>query len=238
MSNIEVLVSEPKISAKKENKEIPENLALLWGNLRFLKNKDKAKENPEEYRKRCHQAYKDMASFFISQGGNFIVDVNEIYRSYHRQANQEPLIVRREDPEKTAGLAAGMAVDLSFDPKVTGDRGDKYANCAIWPYGSNPVAGIKNSFLEGRGMAGPLVTILAARHNPKNSRLEEPEDRLMKVGDITREAVRIVSGEIGREDLEFIIVRMAANYFPEENLTEEERKEKPTQIFRAFSFKK
>lgn len=235
MPNFETTINKREISTRKDE-NIPDDLALLWGDLRFLKDNDKFKKNPEEYRRRSRQTYKDMAAFFISHGGDLTADVNEIYKHYNHQVYKEPLIVRREDPEKTAGLVSNLPIDLSFDPKVSGDRGDKYANCAIWPYGPDPVAGIKNSFLEGRGMAGPLVTLMAAKHNPQNNELEEPKDKLMRVGDINREAVRIVSGKIEREDLEFIIIRMTKDFFPEENMTEEEKKNKPTQIFRGFRF--
>jgi hypothetical protein len=237
MSNLESKIAQTKKIEKREPLDIPEDLALIWGDLRFLKNKEKFNENPEQYKERSAQTYKNLTEFFLAHGATLTSDVNKIYHRY-KAGERDSLIVRREDPEKVAGLMADQPIDLSFDPKVAGDRGDKYANCAIWPYGSNPVAGIRNAFLEGRGMAGPIVTLTAIRPNPKNNSIEKPIDHLLKVGDIDREAVRIVSGQIEKDDLEFVLLRMPHEFFPKENMTEEEIKEKPIQIFRAFNFRK
>lgn len=236
MPSLESKILQAKETESERSLEIPEDLALIWGDLRFLKNKENFNEDPEKYKERSVQAYKDLTEFFLAHGAELISDVNKIYHRY-QTSEKDALIVRREDPEKVTGLMADRPIDLAFDPKVSGDRGDKYANCAVWPYGASPVAGIRNAFLEGRGMAGPIVTLTAIRPNPENTTVETPSDHLMKVGDINREAVRIVSGQIEKADLEFVILRMPREFFPEENLTEEELKVKPTQIFRAFDFR-
>jgi hypothetical protein len=203
--------------------------------LNQLKDKSLYSQDKEKYKELCHQTYKDLGSFLINNGGEFSSDINNVYKKYQSNYNN-PLVVRREDPEKVAQLVDGKDIDLKFDPKVTGDRGDKYANCAIWPYGKNPVAGIKNAFLEGRGMAGPLVTLTAVKANPNNTSIEKPKDFKIKVGDIEREAVRIFSGNINKEDLKFIILRIQKDFFPQDNLAEEEIKTNPKQIFRAIEF--
>lgn len=228
-----------KVEEEKTNNPdfVPENLAYVLGDLRFLKNREEFNKSPEDYKRRSAEAFKDLHDFIISSGGREIKDINEIYKKYQNN-NSEPLIVRREDPEKVALLLNNKDIDLGFDPKAAGDKEGKYANCAVWPYGANPVAGIKNAFLEGRGMAGPLVSLMAAKQNAEHNTVEILENEMKKIGEINREAVRSASGKISRDDLEFIILRMQKDFFPNEYLNESEKKPEIKQIFRAFSFGK
>ncbi len=239
MFNLEK-IQEPKQNTKLENEEKLEQkssqeLLDIKEKISQLKDKKLYSENPEQYKELSYQTYKDLGTFFINNGGEFASDVNNVYKKYQNNYS-DPLIVRREDPGKVAELIDGTDVDLKFDPKVVGDRGDKYANSAIWPYGKNPVAGIKNAFLEGRGMAGPLVILTAIKPDPKSTNIEVPKNFKKKVGDIDREAVRILSGSVSKEDLKFIILRIQKDFFPKENLSKEEIKNNPKQIFRAIEF--
>jgi hypothetical protein len=220
-------------SPLKKSEAIEENLAYLLGDLHFLKNKQEALSDPKNYQRRSTEIFREMQKFIEEAGGQYIENINEIYQKY-QNLNQEFLIAWREDPEKVAKLLADKDISLQFDPKVTIEKNDKYANCAIWPYGQNAVSGIKNAFLEGRGMAGPLVTLIATKNNPNNIKLTKPKEHLMKVGDISREAVRIVSGKLTKNDLKFIIIRMQKKFFPEEKLTEKERADNIHQVFRGF----
>jgi len=154
---------------KKEEKESPEYLKVKES-LSLLKDKKLYQEDPQKYKELSHQVYRDLGSFLIESGGEFASDVNNVYKKYQNNFDS-PLVVRREDPEKVLSLANGKDIDLSFDSKVAGDRGDKYANSAIWPYGKNPTAGLKNAFLEGRGMAGPLVTLTAIKPTKEKTNL-------------------------------------------------------------------
>ena len=226
-----------KLTKKTEQAEqIPsEELLKLQSMLQGLKDRAAYSKNPSEYKELCGQTYKDLAGFFINSGAEFVTDVNDIYKEYGGE-NKKPFIVRREDPEKVVALSEGFDISLSFDPKVVGDRGDKYVNCAIWPYGRDAVSGIKNAFLEGRGMAGPIVSLIATKQNLENNTVEEATDAMLRVGTIDRDAVRIVSGKITKEDLRFIILRIQKDFFPDENLVDAERDEKVKQIFRGFTF--
>jgi hypothetical protein len=221
--------------SKIEAQEPSAELLKVQEELRFLKDKESYKKDPEKYKSASKQTYKDIAGFLWDKGGEFVTDVNKIYREYGANG-RTLLIVRREDPEKVLSLSEGGDVSLTFDPQVVGDRGDKYVNCAIWPYGRNAVSGIKNAFLEGRGMAGPLVTVVGVRQNPANNQVEMAKDAMTEVGDIERDAVRIVSGTLKKEDLAFIIVRIQKDYFPTENLVEAEKNDQVKQIFRGFTF--
>ena len=214
--------------------KLSEDLIYLIGDLRFLKNKDEQTNNPIEYQRRLEDTLEHISDFFRKNGGRE-EDVNSIYHRYLSRVSK-PLIVRREDPERVARLIEDEDIDLNFDPKVVSGRGDKYANCAIWPHGHSSTAGMKNAFLEGRGMAGPLVTIMASRQNPKHNLIEDPKNKMLNVGNIDRESVRIVSGQIKKDDLEFIIVRLPKKFLSPEKLTEEEKKNNLNEVFRGFSF--
>ena len=85
-------------------------------------------------------------------------------------------------------------------------------------------------------MAGPLVTLIGVSHNPKSTELTIPEEFMIKVGTIERDAVRIASGNLTKEDLQFIILRIQKDFFPEENLSDSEKTENNKQIFRGFIF--
>ncbi len=221
----------------KENAfEASPQLLAVQKLLQLLKDKKLALENPNIYREKCFQAYKDLSGFLLENGGEFVTDVNLIYKKYGNNF-ASPLIVRREDPEKVAALSEGQVISLAFDPNVVGDRGDKYANCAIWPHGKDAVGGIRNAFLEGRGMAGPLVTLIAINNDSKHTSVDEPHESLKKVGTIERDSVRIVSGEITKKELEFIILRIQKDFFPPENMTAEEKSGNGKQIFRGIIFK-
>lgn len=235
METIEKIQSNQQREEKEKKFEYSSELIEIKKILQSLKDKQLMNENPEAYKELSFEAYKKLTGFLMNNGLEFVTDVNYIYRKYGNNFSS-PFITRREDPEKVMSLCEGESINLSFDPNVVGDRGDKYANCAIWPYGADAVGGIRNSFLEGRGMAGPIVTMMAVEHNQNNTSLEKPQDSLKKVGTIERDAVRIVSGKIKKEDLKFIILRIQRNFFPQENLTEKEKNSDNKQIFRGFVF--
>lgn len=224
-----------KIDTKIESKELSEDLIYLLGDLRFLKNIDNEKEDKENYQRRFKDLVENFSDFLIKNNAQ-ARDINYIYRHYLSSSNK-PLIVRREDPEKAARLIEGQDIDLSFDPKVVGDKKDKYANCAIWPHGKSSTAGMKNAYSEGRGMAGPFVTLIASRQNLEHNTIEKPINKEIRTDGVDRESVRVVSGKIKKEDLEFIVIRLQKEKCPEELLTEEEKKSNLKEIFRGFTFK-
>lgn len=212
-----------------------EELLSLQNTLQFMKNKESYSKDPAKYLEVCEQAYKDITGFIINNGGEFETDVTKIYRQFGN-SHDTPLIVRRDDPEKVLALSEGHDIELAFDPKVTGEGGEKYVNCSIWPYGRDYVSGIRTSFNEGRSSAGPIVMMIGVSQNANNNKIEETDASALSVGDIQREAVRIVSGSLKKEDLKFILIRVPIGYFPNENLTDDERKPGVTQIFRGFTF--
>jgi hypothetical protein len=217
-----------------------EDFAVLLGNLELLKKTDNLKENPTAYTEKAIETYNEMKQYLEDSGGEFHEDVNEVYGKYN---SGEPLIVRRENPSVLVELLNGKDIAMGFDPKVSLGEGDKYANCALWPHGSvEKTSGIANAFLEGRGNAGPIVMVAGYAQNPEHMTIEEPVDKMLEVGTISRENVKILSGIVKPEDLEFIVLRIPVKFFDANNLnpSEKERLSKGqlTQIFRGYTFPK
>ena len=244
LGNLEIPNSKKQISENLEEKEsntwTEEDYAVLIGNIEILKNTNNLKENPEKYQEKAKETYKDTKKYFEDHGYAFTEDVTSLYNEYIQ--NNTPKVVRREDPSKIINLASGQPILIHFDPDVVGDRGDKYANCALWPHGSvSKTSGIANAFLEGRGMAGPIAMVAIYTNNPDHMEISEPENKMLEVGTISRDNVKILSGTIEQEDLESIILRVQAKFFDEKEMTETERKlfreGKLLQIFRGFNKK-
>ncbi len=215
-----------------------EEKAVLFGNVALLKNTADFKKDPEAYINKAQETYCDIKDFFISNNAKYFEDVNELYHIY---TSQDSKIVRREDPLKVLRIVNGESLEINFDPEIVGDRGDKYANCALWPHGAvNKTSGLANAFLEGRGMAGPIVLLAGYTKSPEMN-IDEPSDKMLEVGSISRENVKILSGMVKKEDIDFVILRMAIKFFDQNELTDQEKKlfkeGKISQIFRGFQFK-
>lgn len=239
--HIETLTREVEVA--KEQEKIHHwndvDFGVFIGQLMILKNKNLVVTNPDEYRKRSFEAYEETGRFLSDYGGKFFKDVNGIYEKYARGA--EPVIIRREDPLKVFEMVKGKDIQISFDPEMIDEKEDKYANCALWPYGPvNATTGLANAFLEGHSSAGPIVTVMGFKNNPEHMEVSEPEGKMASVGTISRHGVKIVAGDIKKEDLEFIILRLPAKFFDEKNLTQEERDKlkdgRLREIFRGFYF--
>jgi hypothetical protein len=242
MKSERVKIESLKQAKTKENpprikKWSEEDIGLLLGDMMVLQ-KD-FKKNPEGLRGKAIETYETMKEMFSDYGAEFFEDVQEIYRNY--LGITEPLVIRREDPVKVAELASGKSAEFKFDPKVSFEEGEKYANSALWPHGpAGATSGLANAFLEGRSAAGPIVAVMAFKNNPEHITVAEPEGKMLEVGSLTRQSVKIVSGVVTPDDLEFVIVRMPEKFFPKEELTERERKlaaeNKLSQVFRGFRF--
>ncbi len=237
-------VKEFKIKKNSLEKEKIERYKdVVVNDFKFLKeNKKKCKDSDflKEYKKRTQETFSDLVNFLELSGAEMVSDINEIY-NYYINGSRE-LAVRKDDPEKIVNLVNGDNIKLNFDPKVVGERGDKYANCAIWPHGPAGTSGIANAFIEGFTSAGPISTVIGVDYKKSDKlTLEDAKDKMMHLGDLNRVSVRILSGEIGLKDLEFIIVRIPRTYFAEEMMTEKEKKEDKAEnkffyIMRAFVF--
>ncbi len=234
-----------EIKNKKENvpnikKWTEEEISPLIGNMLLLKDTNNLKEKPREYKNRAIETFEEIKELIKDNGGEFHEDVSEIYNKYNVN---KPVIVRREDPTRLSRLINGENLEIFFDPEVTYGEGEKYANSALWPYGpAEKTGGVANAFLEGRGNAGPIVMLGGYNTNGEKMEIVEPEQNEQKVGTLDRHGVRILSGEIKKEDMEFIIIRIASTFFDKSQMTQKEierfNKGEQKQIFRGYSFKK
>ncbi len=224
-----------KDESQKDYYEFKKTKEVLLGSLNDLEDRKKLNKIDEGFIKKSQETYKIFADYLKKSGAKDIDDVNEIYNHFNSSSGDK-LIVRRENVERMINLLDNNDIKMHFDPKVVYNENEKYANCALWPYGKNPVTGIANSFLEGKASMGPFVSLIAILPNEKNMEVTEPRERLMNVGTISRESVRILDGTISKSDLQFIILRIPVKFFPQELLNENEKEFKAGQIFRAFIF--
>jgi hypothetical protein len=233
--NIEFLIKEPDQVETPENETkrwSQESLGFLLGDLEILKKTESAKINPEEYQRKSIEVFNELDQFFKDNGAEYHENVTDIYNDY---SNGEPLVVRRENPSRLLELVNGGEIEMTFDSEVVGERGDKYANAALWPHGPvDKTSGIANAFLEGRGSAGPVVLLAGYKKNGDHMKIEEPEDKMYSVGTIDRHSVKILSGKLQNEDLAFVIMRAPVRYFDKNNLNEGEKNS--TQVFRGYKF--
>ncbi len=213
----------------------PKELTELLDEYEFLKDIESGKKNFTKYYERAGEIYEKLDSFIKSNGGKEVEDISDFYRSFESR-NEKPVIIRRDHPSRVSRLVAGEDVPIVFDPKVVSERGDKYANCDIWPHGKGAVLGIQNAFTEGHTAAGPLVTLIGVRQNRENNHLKDAIGKEMVSGTSDRTAVRIVSGKLSKEDLNFLIVRLPKRAFKENDLKSDEIKFNSSQIFRAYTF--
>lgn len=234
------LKGKEEVTEKPLKRWTAEEISPLIGNLLLLKDTNNLKESPEDYNRRAIETFEEVQKLIEDNGGEFHEDVSEIYNKYN---TTNPVIVRREDPVRLSRLINGENLEMFFDPDVVFGNGDKYANSALWPYGpEEKTGGIANAFLEGRGNAGPIVILGGYNTDGEMMEIVKPEINEEVVGTLDRHSVRILSGEINPEDLEFVIIRVASSFFDKSKMTtrELERLEKgqQKQIFRGYSFKK
>lgn len=216
-----------------------EEVAVLIGNTMRLKDTSFIKESPEDYKNKAIETYKKIKDYFLDNGAEYFENISDMYDHYIQK--NESLVVRKEDPIKLLKLLDGEKIEMTFDPEVVDNRGDKYANSALWPNGPvNATSGIGNAFAEGRGMAGPIAMVAGIKNNSSGIKIEDPEDKMDFVGDLYRGNVKILSGNIHKEDLEFVVLRIMAKFVSEDILTKSEIEKlkdgKLEQIVRGFKF--
>lgn len=231
--------SETVVREVKKWKE--EDFGVMLGDMIRLNDTEFFSKNPDEYKEKCYQTFAEMKQYMIDQGAEYFEEMTDLYNRY--QQLHEPIVIRREDPVKVMQLIEGKNIDIHFDPEVAGDGGEKYANAALWPYGSvNATTGLANAFLEGRNKSGPIVVVAGFKNNREHMELTDLADKMETLGTISRHSVKILSGTIKPEDLEFVAVRISANFINDSELNAEEKDKKKAgklqQVFRGFSFAK
>ncbi len=153
-------------------------------------------------------------------------DVGNTYRSMQ----QAGLLLRCESISKV------FESIVDKKPIHIGDQRDHYANAVV----PEP-EGIKIAFGEAR-VPGPVRLVIGfgvkpvIGFDPKNltvSRIERQEEDPRDFGP-RNFLCRHVSGDLGPEEIRFLIMRIPANIFPEDYLEETEQEKEPPFLFRAI----
>ncbi len=184
-------------------------------------------ENDEERAEELtKEAYSLIKIKFLEEGGVFYDDINEFYDNLRGD-----FIVRMESPERLIHSVARHE-DLEIRPKKD------YPNAVEWRsnYGS---VGLRDAFLEGTGMLGGMVTVFGFREG-EDIEVSDVEEREKNVFGRERGFVRIAKGVVHPEDMQFIVLRLPVDFFPEDEITLQEKKDiqkhGQSYIFRGFAF--
>lgn len=191
------------------------------------------KIDPETRKLLVMEVFDGLRRQMLQAGAEYVKDIRQLIK----QAEGK-YIVRRENPERLLELIDGRkALELKTDPLVS----DLYANSVEWSKsdGSN---GLDVAFQEGKGDIAGLAMI--AGYRPNHLKIQTVPNSQRPGQGIDRSLVRCSTGTIYPEDVRFVITRVAAQFFPEDELTypEHERIEyartpeegKRVAIFRAF----
>jgi hypothetical protein len=191
------------------------------------------KIHPETRKLLVMEVFEGLRRHMLQAGAEYIKDLNQLISQAHGE-----YIVRRENPERLLELIQGhKAIELKTDPLVS----ELYANSVEWSKSDGP-NGLDVAFQEGKGDIAGLAMI--AGYRPNHLKIQTVPNSQRPGQGIDRSLVRCSTGTIYPEDVRFVITRVAAQFFPEDELTypEHERIEyartpeegKRVAIFRAF----
>lgn len=190
--------------------------------------------DPETRKLLVGEVYDNLRRELLFAGAEYVTDMNQLTRQ-----TEGDFVVRREDPEKLLRVVKGQEdLVLKMDPKV----GDVYANSVEWTK-SDGARGLTVAFQEGKGDLGGIAMV--AGYQSDNLDIRSVPNAIRPGQGIDRSSVRCTTGTIKSDDVRFIMTRVAAQFIPEDELTEaeierldakdpEEAKRMP--IFRGFIF--
>lgn len=199
--------------------------------LREMRDAPPHNPSPEELRK----AAEAFLEYLPEAGGEYFENVTDLYE----KLAGESLAVRREDPRAVLAFLEGAA-PLSLHQ----EEDAPYPNAAKWKYEEGS-RGLENAFLEGRTHLNGAVTVVgfAPEHVREFPLMNEAGEVILPGGrKIDRSNVISLEGEIPKDDVRFVVVRLPAQYVPEHALTEEESEQLaapasgPRYIFRGVRF--
>lgn len=169
------------------------------------------------------RAFEALCDAFKSVGAEEFGNIQELYNKIPNKT-----LVRREDPKKLFDLIVDKKdINLDFDQKIVGDKGDAYANCAEYMGGK----GLVNAFNEGWSHLGG-VTMVMGFGNGSDYTVEVPEDSTVKIGDLDRQYVRIVKGTIHDKNVKFVVIRAPQKFVDPVSTNLEKKKF----VFRGYLF--
>lgn len=166
------------------------------------------------------EAFYSLETSILSNGGEVISEgLSDIF-------SDREFIVRNEAPEKVQQVINDGSVDVGLEQIGLRDN-VKYANAIQWEPGKETDS-IRPVFEGVGGLAG-LVTILGV--SPSRSLAVMPVEKdfdseiSLTKGKKTYNTnnIRHIEGQINREDVNFILVRIPGKYFPEEQMTLKEQ---------------
>lgn len=157
------------------------------------------------------ETYSFFKDFLTQNGFTEHTDPNEVYTSL----NSGFYTVRREDPRKIFPLLSkseGYTIDF---------KDDRYANCVTWNPSQDGPKGIYNAYMEGFTSMNGVVSVICFE--------QEESDDIIAVNDsvqnfygLDRQRVRSYRGQVTKNKVKFINLRIPGHLFPEENMTETE----------------
>ena len=198
----------------QSNSEIPHSLELA--------HELESTEDEEVLRQKLGSLLDSMES---DLGVEFVSNVNELYKGMQ----SEDCLVRVESLSRVL-----ETMETSSPMKISDETESHYANAVI----PDP-RGIKIAFSEGQA-PGPVrlavgfgKTIIGFKSD--NVSVEEIEFSESDIRDARERKYlcRHVVGELTREDIRFLVMRMPSSLLDEDHLTEEEKKRKDPFIFRG-----
>jgi len=186
----------------------------------------KKEVDEEKTKELTKEAYSLIKIRFLESGGVFYDDINEFYHDLRGN-----FVVRMESPERVVN-SVGMHKDLKISPQKD------HPNVVEWrsEYGS---VGLRDAFLEGTGMLGGLITVIGFRKG-KGIRVSDVGEEEKEMFGRERGLVRIAKGKAHPEDMQFVILRLPIECFPEDEITSQDRtsiqKYNQHYVFRGFAF--
>lgn len=147
-------------------------------------------------------------------------EIQEWQRALQQLQAQNPgMMVRREDPQRIFDLVEKeKPYELSFQKGVHSD--EPYPNVAL--LGAD-CSGLKQVYTRGfAGIGKNTITVLGFTPEGLSLVKKLPHDKYEHYSATDRETVRMAEGEIGKDQVKFVLLRMPRKVFPESYLTDEE----------------
>ncbi|MBI2482941.1 hypothetical protein HYV74_02045 [Candidatus Uhrbacteria bacterium] len=187
-------------------------------------------EHADEHRKREHFAAH--VRFFDRVGAHLDLEYSKRILA---EARQYPgLVVRRENLQMLPRvLERGLDLRIRFDPSAHG--GDPYPNAALLGTGAE---GLRIPFGRGFGKVySGAEQFIVGFLPPADMRVAPvPDGSYVHYRGADRAYVRMVSGNVPRERLRFVILRLPRHAFPESEMTSTEQLQEMLHISRLFVF--
>ncbi len=191
----------PRQPQKQEKKPLTQNL---------LTTKELNELPKQEKKELIEKTGQETLNFFRTHATEY-TDINKMYDALRG----EPLIVRREDPER---IIDALNNDESYS--IDFPEGERYSNAVVWS-GEQGVSGLNNAYLEGYGQVNGIVTVVGVKQEALHD-VEAMDDAEQRFAGLDRTHVRSVKGEIGPKDIVFVTVRIPSIAFSEEEMSDSE----------------